>query len=69
MANIVGTDRVETTRLGAMVGSPRRNRAPAAGVLLLISLLAAACTDEGSDTAIADLLIDPFHPEWIRPSP
>ena len=69
MANIVGTDRVETTRLGAMVGAPRRNRAPAAGVLLLISLLAAACTNEGSDTAIADLLIDPSHPEWIRPSP
>lgn len=70
MANIASADRVGTKRLGAMVGGgvPMRDCAPVAGVLLLASL-AAACTHQSSDTARADLLLDPSRPEWTRPSP
>jgi homoserine O-acetyltransferase len=37
--------------------------------VLLLASLAAACTNQSSDTARADLLLDPSHPEWTRASP
>lgn len=70
MANIASAERVGTKRLGVIagVGVPMRDRAPVAGVLLLVSL-GAACADQGADTTLGDLLLDPSHPEWTRPSP
>ena len=70
MANAASAGRVETTRLGAMALRRTRLRDHAAfATALLVASLAGACAGQGSETGQADLLIDPSHPEWSRPSP